>query len=97
MAFLHLRRTSNEVYYYKQNQEVDLYVKTDKEYLVNVAYSIDEPSTFQREITALVEGMSYFNLTYSYLITSEREETLEVEGKTIEVLPMWKWLLKDEG
>ncbi len=97
LAFLHLRRTSNEVYYYKQNQEVDLYVKTDKEYLVNVAYSIDEPSTFQREITALVEGMSYFNLTYSYLITSEREETLEVEGKTIEVLPMWKWLLKDEG
>ncbi len=95
LAFLHLRRTTNEVYYYKQNQEVDLYVKTDKEYLVNVAYNIDEPGTFKREITALVEGMSYFNLSHSYLVTSEKDETLEIEGKTIEVIPMWKWLLKD--
>ena len=96
LAFLHLRRKSDEVYYYKQTQEVDLYIKTDKEYLVNVAYQIEDEKTFQREIKALEEGMRYFNLTKSYLITSEREEIVKTESGSIEVIPMWKWLLMDE-
>ncbi len=93
LAFLHLRRRTNEVYYFKQTQEVDLYVKTDKEYLVNVAYNIDDEKTFKREINALVEGMAYFNLKNSYLITHDKDETIEIDGKNIEVIPMWKWLL----
>jgi len=88
-----LRRTTNEVYYFKQTQEVDLYIKTDKEYLVNVAYQIDDEKTFQREIDALAEGMKYFNLTKSYLVTTEKEETIQVEEGDIEVIPMWKWLV----
>jgi len=93
LAFLHLRRSTNEVYYFSQTQEVDLYIKTGKEYLVNVAYQIEDKKTFQREISALTEGMRYFNLRKSYLVTSEKEETLEVDEGTIEVIPMWKWLL----
>ena len=97
LAFLHLRRSSDEVYYFKQTQEVDLYVKTDKEYLVNVAYQIEDAKTFQREIGALTEGMRYFNLTKSYLVTAEKEETLEVDEGYIEVIPMWKWLLVERN
>ncbi len=97
LAFLHLRRNTDEVYYFNQTQEVDLYIKTDKEYLVNVAYQIEDKKTFQREITALSEGMRYFNLTKSYLITSEKEETIEVDEGSIEVIPMWKWLLLEEN
>ena len=41
--------------------------------------------------------MRYFNLSKSYLVTSEREETLEVEEGTIVVMPMWKWLLLEEN
>jgi len=93
LAFLHLRRSTDEVYYFKQTQEVDLYIKTDKEYLVNVAYQIDDEKTLQREIGALAEGMKYFNLTTSYLVTAEKEETIEVDEGSIEVIPMWKWLL----
>ena len=93
LAFLHLRRNTDEVYYFNQTQEVDLYIKTDQEYLVNVAYQIEDKKTFQREITALTEGMRYFNLTKSYLVTSEKEETVEVAEGSIEVIPMWKWLL----
>ena len=40
MAFLHLRRKTNEIYYFKQNQEVDLYIQTDKAYLVNSPVAI---------------------------------------------------------
>jgi predicted AAA+ superfamily ATPase len=93
VAFLHLRRMSSEVYYFKQNQEVDLYVSAEDTYLVNVSYNIKDPKTLQREINALIEGMDYLKLDTSYLVTGQREETLKVDGKVIEVMPMWKWLL----
>ncbi len=95
MAFLHLRRKSQEVYYFKQTQEVDLYMKEDKEYLVNVSYAIEDEKTLQRELKALVEGMNYFKLDNSYLVTVNRDETIEIEGKKIVIIPMWKWLLEE--
>ncbi|CAA6819476.1 MAG: Predicted ATPase [uncultured Sulfurovum sp.] len=93
LAFLHLRRESSEVYYFKEKQEVDLYVHTDKEYLVNVSYAIEDEKTLTREINALREGMKYFKLSKAYLVTAERDEVVEVDEGSIEVIPMWKWLL----
>lgn len=94
MAFLHLRRMSDEVYYFKQKQEVDLYAKVEQEYLVNVSYQIEDEKTLKREVNALVEGMDYFKLDRASLITADREEKIEVEDRVIEVIPMWKWLLR---
>lgn len=95
LAFLHLRRKSSEVYYFKQRQEVDLYLKDEKHYLVNVAYDIEAEKTLQREIKALLEGMTYFKLDSACLVTAHRDETLIIDGKKIVMIPMWKWLLKD--
>ena len=94
MAFLHLRRKTSEVYYFKEKQEVDIYVNIEGGMLVNVSYDIKDNETLQREITALMEGMKYFKVEKSYLITKEKEETIAVEGGEIMVIPMWKWLLQ---
>jgi predicted AAA+ superfamily ATPase len=94
MAFLHLRRQTTEVYYFKGKQEVDLYANINGGLLVNVSYDIDSKETLQREITALQEGMAYFNLQKSYLVTKERDETIPLESKEIVIVPMWKWLLQ---
>jgi predicted AAA+ superfamily ATPase len=96
LAFLHLRRKSPEVYYFKGKQEVDLYANTDGKTLVNVSYRIDDPETLRREVEALTEGMVWCGLKRSLLVTAEREETIEKEGRVIEVKPMWKWLLEGE-
>lgn len=40
LVFLHLRRKTEEIYYSKQKQEVDFYVKLDKEYLINVSFDL---------------------------------------------------------
>jgi len=37
--------------------------------------------------------MRYFNLTKSYLLTSEKEENIEIDEGSIEVIPIWKCLL----
>ncbi len=94
MAFLHLRRKSSEIYYFKGKQEVDLYMHDDQTYLVNVAYTIEDEKTREREIQALLEGMVYFHLNRAYLVTKSRDETIEIDGKEIVVVPMWKWLLE---
>jgi len=94
LAFLHLRRESSEVYYFKEKQEVDLYIRSDKEQLVNISYAIEDEKTLTREINALREGMRYFNIDRGYLVTAERDELLEVDEGMIEVIPMWKWLLQ---
>ena len=94
MAFLHLRRQTPEVYYFKGKQEVDLYANVEGGVLVNVSYDIASQSTLDREINALTEGMIYFKLRKSYLVTKEREELLQIEEREIVIVPMWKWLLQ---
>ncbi len=96
LAFLHLRRETSEVYYFKGKQEVDLYASVGKEVLVNVSFQIDRPQTLKREMDALMEGMAWFGLKHSLLITADNEEVIEKEGYVIEVKPMWKWLLSRE-
>ena len=94
IAFLHLRRKTSEVYYYKGKQEVDLYANIDGGMLVNVSYDISSEATLKRELWALEEGMEYFNLKKSYLVTKERDETIQLDdGKEVLVVPMWKWLV----
>jgi len=56
-------------------------------------YLIENEKTLAREIDALREGMKYFKLSKAYLVTEQREEVVEVEEGTIEIVPMWKWLL----
>jgi predicted AAA+ superfamily ATPase len=54
---------------------------------------IEDEKTLTRELNALREGMNYFQLSKSYLVTAQRDEMVEVAEGQIKVIPMWKWLL----
>lgn len=95
-AFLHLRRKAQEVYYYLGNQEVDFYCRTDSSVsVVNVCIDMALPETRKRELNGLAEALHYFDRKTGYIVTRNQEETLTHNGKTIVILPMWKWLLTD--
>ncbi len=95
MVFLHLRRKYRGIYYYRGKQEVDFFVNEGGEKkLINVCYSLNSLDTKKREIKGLLEGMEYFGLKKSYLITAEEEEKIEIEGKTIITIPFYKWSLQ---
>lgn len=93
-AFLHLRRKSKAVYYFLQHQEVDFYCHTDSGRLIaNVSFDIHDPKTRKRELGGLAEALTFFNCDQGYLLTRDHEETVNHDGKTILILPLWKWLL----
>lgn len=93
-AFLHLRRKSKEVYYFLQHREVDFYCRQNNEKIVaNVSYDIRHHETRERELNGLTEALHYFECDQGFLLTREHEETVTHNGKTINILPLWKWLL----
>ena len=94
IVFLHLRRQTKNIYYFKQKQEVDFYAKLDdKELLVNVSVDIKDDKTYKREIDGLCEAMEYFNQKEAYLITKDKDEILTIDDKKIIILPLFKWLI----
>ncbi|CAI1493002.1 Putative ATPase (AAA+ superfamily) [Thermococcus nautili] len=99
-VFLELRRQERELYYFKdeRGREVDFVVVEDGivSGLIQVSYSIDEPETFEREVSALMRASEKLNCDNLTIINWERDDTIEVEGKKIRLVPLWKFLLGGE-
>ena len=96
-----LRRCSNkylDVYYYKpttNSKEIDFVVcnQNKPQELIQVAYDISAPKTFNREVSALVVGSEKLNCNNLTLITLAASRTVEVKGKTIQIHSAIDWLL----
>ena len=94
LVFLHLRREFKEIHYYKIKQETDFYANGN---LINVSYEIDSKKTVDRELKSLIESMEYFKKYKATLITSNQEDTIKIENKKIEIVPLYKWLLEKQA
>jgi uncharacterized protein len=96
MVFLELRRRNEEIFYYKtkDNREVDFLIDTRPIGLIQVCFDISDPFIKEREFKALTEAMKELSLKESILLTYNSEpDDLKVNGFSIHVLPVWKWLL----
>jgi len=97
IAFIELKRRGSEIFYWKGNngQEVDFVVKEKLKITkaIQVCYSLDNPGTKKREVSALLSCMKQFRLKSGTIITSEYESEERHAGKTIKFIPLWKWLL----
>ena len=94
-VYIELRRRGLSPYFLKRNTEVDFYVP-DKNLLVQVAYSLDNPETYKREIKALTEAMKEFKLKAALILTYDEEKTIETAEGKIQVLPLWQWMLESK-
>lgn len=61
--------------------------------LLQVTWSMADAGTRAREINGLLEASSVTGCDQLFIITNEDEETILADGKTINVLPAWKWVL----
>ncbi len=97
-VYLQLRRQIKQIFYFKQNQEVDFIITelgkpTDA---IQVCYSdMKSLSTFDREIEAMLECLKSLNLPSGKILTLSLEDTISLQEKTIHFIPLYKWLYQD--
>lgn len=94
MVAISLRRKYGEYCYFwnSKNAEVD-FVVPDDNIAIQVSYSMENPDTAKREIDGLLKLASVQHLEKMVVVTKDEEKTIEQDGYTIELQPLWKWLL----
>ena len=100
LVFLELKRRFPEIYYYKttNNLEVDFLVKTGRKdvKLIQVSDNLNNDKTRRREVDSLVKAMEELKLKAGLILTDDTEEDLQIAGKSIKAMPLYKWLLGEE-
>lgn len=91
---VHLKQKYGEdIYFYNKNIEVDFFIPKDHR-AIQASYRIANDATKQREVKALMKLSEIHDLTTLEMITWDEEAIIQENGTTIQVLPVWKWLLK---
>jgi hypothetical protein len=94
IIFLNLRRRHSKLYYWQDDHEVDFIVSTTESLeAINVCLKLDHPATLKRETESLMTCLNALHLSRGWLVSGYKEETIQKEGKTLHIIPAWKWLL----
>lgn len=99
IVFIELKRRNKEIFYWKskKGQEVDFVLKRGLkiEDAVQVGFSLTNRRTRNREIESLLAAKNELNASNLVIITEDEKGEEEIEGTTIKIIPLWKWLLRD--
>jgi predicted AAA+ superfamily ATPase len=87
------RRFGDRFYFVREGAEVDFYVPQTQT-LIQVAYSISGNQTENREVESMLKIQQRVEAQNLQIITLDEEKTIEHKGKTIECIPVWKWILR---
>ena len=90
------KRYGDGLYFYHRNIEVDFYLD-EAHKAIQVSYSLKDPETRKREVNALLKLAENVAVDDLCIITRDEEEMIVEGEKTIRVVPVWRWLLDDEG
>lgn len=95
LVYITLRRQGDKLGYYetKQGYEIDfVYREKDTTLLVQAAWSLNNESTREREFRALRQASTELPNSKCVIVTFD-EEGMSEDG-TIQILPLWKFLLE---
>jgi len=99
LVFLELKRQNKELYYWKdeKGREVDLVIRSGREIteMIQVCYHMSNPNTRNREIQALIKAHQQFKKSKLTLITDDEEDIYQSDNIFVNIIPLWKWLIKD--
>ncbi len=91
--------TENDIYYYQgRSAEADFVVCDGNKTLAvyQVSYDISNDKTRKREIKGCIAGAKATKCDNLFLITDHEREVIEEDGYTIQVVPIWEWLTREE-
>lgn len=89
--------TSNTLFYYRtrNNKEIDFVCRQVHmvTQLIQVSYDISNAKTLRRELSALTEAAGELKCEKLLLITWDEKKQVEENGYSINIIPVWEWLL----
>ena len=91
--------TENDIYYYQgRSAEADFVVCDGNKTLAvyQVSYDISNKKTRKREIKGCIAGAKATKCDNIFLITDNESEVIEEDGYTIQIVPIWEWLTREE-
>lgn len=92
---LHKQYDNYQLYYYNKNVEVDFYLPNTHT-AIQACYSLSDVKTEEREVGALLKLHSFEPLHHAIIVTRDEKRTIHTDkGLTIEVIPIWEWLLEN--
>ena len=94
LCAIHLYKKYGEsLYYFNKEVEVDFYIP-EEGVAVQSCFRLGEDETTKREVQALEKLDKAFDLQQLIIVSRDTEDTIMLKnGKTIHVIPVWKWLL----
>lgn len=94
---LYRQRTPvDQIFYYQGSGECDFVVQRGVEIvsLIQVTWDMSDDDTRRREINGLLEAAKVTGCIDLLIVTADTRETINLEnGVTINVVPVWRWLL----
>lgn len=93
MELLRRYGQENQVFFYNEKVEVDFYIPETTTAIQVCLYPHESDETWRRETEALIRFSKHLPCSQCLLITMNDEETLTVDGVTIQLIPAWKWLI----
>ncbi len=96
LTFIELKRQGKEIYYYKEEKEVDFIVTENfkaKQAIQSCYSDLGDPDTYERETSSLILCLKDLKLKEGLILTKDREETLKIDQKIIRMIPLYKWIL----
>jgi len=91
-VYQYLRHQGVDLYYFRENRECDFVVFGQKKcrQLIQVCEVLDQ-DTLKREVEGLQEAMKFFKMTEGYILTLDQNDSLEMEGYHIRVMPVFEF------
>ena len=91
----HNTEDETRLFYYNKNVEVDFCIP-EAGLAIQVSYSIDDIDTYEREVGGLIKFLKAYKQYRGIIITWDTERQISEDGISIEVVPIWKWLLNNK-
>lgn len=98
-VLLHLNRRLqpfDKITYYSGTKECDFIVQHEQraKALYQVCWDMQDTLTRQREIEGIIEASRMTKCDNLFIITHDNEDTIIQDGKTINMIPAWKWMIE---
>jgi len=97
LVFLQLKQQEKgEIFYYEEDGECDFIVQEGNQVTKAIQVTEHLNGNKEREIDGIIEALENFDLNKGLILTEDKYDTINKKGKTIEVKPVWHWLLQNK-